>query len=90
MVDKLEAQRMGEQSTDQQPVSHEDLDPKIGMLETQVKQLSTAFSIHNRKVETEEREARKTSVIILGLEEGDNENVIEPVKKLFKMRLDIR
>ena len=35
-VEKLEAQRMGEQSTDQQPVSHEDLDPKIGMLETQV------------------------------------------------------
>ena len=51
---------------------------------------STTFSIHNRKVETEEREARKTSVIIVGLEEGDNENVIEPVKKLFRMRLDIR
>ena len=34
---------MGEQSTDQQPVSHEDLDPEIGMLETQVKQLSIDF-----------------------------------------------
>ena len=27
-VDKLEAQRMCEQNTDQQPVGHEDLDPK--------------------------------------------------------------
>ena len=89
-VDKLEAQEMGEQSTDQQPVSHEDLDPKIGMLETQVKQLSTAFSVHNRKVEAEEREARKTSVIIAGLEEGDDENAVEAVKTLFTMRLDIQ
>ena len=71
-VDKLEAQQMGEQSMDQQPVSHEELNPKIGMLETQVKQLSSAFSAHNRKAETEEREARKTSVIIAGLEEDDN------------------
>ena len=63
---------MGEQSTDQQPVSHEELNPKIGMLETQVKQLSSAFSAHNRKAEAEEQEARKTSVIIAGLEEDDS------------------
>ena len=60
------------------------------MLETQVKQLSTAFSVHNRKVEAEEREARKTSVIIAGLEEGDDENAVEAVKTLFTMRLDIQ
>ena len=89
-VDKLETQQTGEQSTDQQPVSHEDLDPKIGMLETQVKQLSTAFSVHNRKVEAEEREAKKTSVIIVGLEEDENENAVEAVKKLFATRLDIQ
>ena len=89
-VDKLEAQRTFEQSTDRQPVSHEDLDSKIGMLETQVKQLSTAFSVHNQKVEAEEREAKKTSVIIVGLEEGDNENAVEAVKKLFATRLDIQ
>ena len=88
-VDKLEAQQMWEQSTDQQPVGHEDLDPKIGILETQVKQLATAFSVHNRKVEAEERKASKTSVIIVELEEGDNENAVEAVKKLFATRLDI-
>ena len=48
-----------------------------------------AFSVHNRKVEVEEREARKTSVIIVGLEEGDNENAVEAVKKLFATKLDI-
>ena len=71
-------------------VSHKDLDPQIGMLETQLKQLSSAFSAHNWKVEAEEREARKTSVIIAGIEEGDNESVVEAVKKLFTMKLDVQ
>ena len=60
------------------------------MLETQVKKLSTAFSVHSQKVEVEEQEARKTSVIIVGLEEGDTENAVETVKKLFATRLDIQ
>ena len=89
-VDKLEAQRMGDQSTEQQSVRHEDLDPKIGMLETQVKHLSSAFSAHNRKVEAEEWEARKNSVIIVGLEESENENAVEAVKRLFAMKLDLQ
>ncbi len=85
-IEKLESQLAvnGSSLTEESTKS-----PEISVLESQVKLLSNAVRDHSRKAEFEEREVKKSSVVISGLDEDASENTAEVINNFIASKLDI-